>query len=479
VQGGTGTVQGTLVRTNFPGALDWAVKNASGTVIASGTVGAGQTSFSAQFPIAASTPLGSGNFTLNVSASGGPSASAPFQVTVVAAPVGVEIVWTNCNTDTPMVYASWYDGASGAAPWNQLPINTSVSGQQSVSFTATQPMVQFVYVTRKPDGSAVTTTFFDLSATQLKSEEDASCAGSRVGTIPVQGSINLAASTAAFIGFAGGSTSLVGPATTWSAPNALPGSHTFIISRTAANSFDLAQVFRNVTMPGPGPNFDFTTNAITLAQGTATAFNNGGLAWNSTTRMVTPDGARGVVGRTPTNTTATKTTWWIPASALLSGEYNETTDVTGGSADFEEVIGIWFGNVGTPRTIPFPSAIDFNYTQLSPPGVNPVLFSATGTVPSNLNQLIAMSLTQTAGGVARTINFFESGSFNNNAASATLTIPPYPTTWIPTQYGLQTGTQVNITFEFGGSSTADGIFTLPTANRINSFAGRTKSTIPN
>src|ERR1044071_8335986 len=80
---------------------------------------------------------------------------------------------------------------------------------------------------------------------------------------------------------------------------------------------------------------------------------------------------------------------------------------------------------------------DFTAIQLRPTGVEPVRFSATANVPS-LTQLIAMSLTQTAGGVARTINFFESGSFNNNAASATLTIPPYPTTWIPAQYGLQT-----------------------------------------
>jgi hypothetical protein len=255
--------------------------------------------------------------------------------------------------------------------------------------------------------------------------------------------------------------------------------HTFIVSRTAANAFDLAQVFRNVMVPGPGPNFDFTTNAITLAQGTATASNNGSLAWNSTTRLITPDGARGVVGRTPNNTNATKTTWWMPASTLLSGEYNETSDVTGGSADFEEVIGIWFGNVGTPRTIPFPSAIDFNYTQLSPAGVNPVLFSATGTVPASLNQLIAMSLSQTAGGVARTINFFQSGAFNNNASTFNLNLPPYPTTWIPPSYGLQTGSPVNFIVELGGSTQTNGIFTLPTSNQTNSFAGRTKVTTPN
>jgi hypothetical protein len=90
-----------------------------------------------------------------------------------------------------------------------------------------------------------------------------------------------------------------------------------------------------------------------------------------------------------------------------------------------------------------------------------------------------MSLTQTAGGVARTINFFQSGTFNNNAGTATLTIPPYPTTWIPAQYGLQTGTPVNIIFEFGGSSEQNGVFTLPTVNRNNSYASKSKVTTPN
>ena len=478
-QGGTGTVQSSLVRTNFPGALDWQVKNPTGTVIASGTVAAGATSFSAQFPIAAGTAIGPGTYSLSVSAAGGPSASAPFTVNVIAAGAGVQIVWINCNTDTPIVYASWYDGASGAAPWNQLPINTSVPGQQSVSFTATQPAVQFVVVTRKPDGSAVTTTFLNLLATQLKPESDASCSGSTTGTTTVQGAITLNAGQATFIGTAGGSTSFVGPAVTYSIPNVLTGSHTFIGARQPSNSlFDFAQVFRNVTVPGPGPTFDFTTNAIQLMSGTVAATNTTN-SWRSQTNMVTPDGASGIVSRTAFNTAATKNQFWMPGTALQNGEYNQTIDFTSGSADFEQITGYWFGDVPAGRTIPFPNPIDFNYTQVSANGVNPVLFSATGTVPSNLNQLIAMSLTQTAGGIARTINLYESDAFNNNLSSFNITMAPYAATWIPPEYGLQTGTLVNFALEHFGSSVANGVFMPPTSNRTITVAAKFKTTTPN
>ena len=479
VQGGTGSVQGNLVRTNLPGVLDWVVKNPSGTVIASGTVAAGATSFSAQFPIAAGTAIGLGTYSLSVSTAGGPSASAPFTVNVIAAGAGVQIVWTNCNTDTPIVYASWYDGASGAALWNQLPINTSVPGQQSVSFTATQPAVQFVVVTRKPDGSAVTTTFLNLLATQLKPESDASCSGSTTGATTVQGTITLNAGQATFIGTAGGSTSFVGPAVTYSIPNVLNGSHTFIGARQPSNSlFDFAQVFRNVTVPGPGPTFDFTTNAIQLMSGTVAATNTTN-SWRSQTNMVTPDGASGIVSRTAFNTTATKNQFWMPGTALQNGEYNQTIDFTSGSADFEQITGYWFGDVPAGRTIPFPNPIDFNYTQVSANGTNPVIFSATGTVPSNLNQLIAMSLTQTVGGIARTINLYESDAFNNNLSSFNITMAPYAATWIPPEYGLQTGALVNFALEHFGSSVANGVFMPPTSNRTITVAAKFKTTTPN
>ncbi len=479
VQGGTGSVQGTLIRTNVSSALDWMVKNPSGTTIASGTVPAGATTFSAQFPIAAATAPGSATYTLAVSLAGGPSASATFTVNVIAAGAAVQIVWTNCNTDTPMVYASWYDGASGAAPWNQLPINSSVAGQQSVSFTATQPSVQFVIVTRKPDGSAVTTTFYNLLATQLKPEGDASCGGSRVGTNQVQGAINLGAAQATFIGGAGGSTSFVGPATTWSISNLQSGSHTFIGARQPSNSlFDFAQVFRNVMVPGPGPTFDFTTNAIQLMSGTVTASNTTN-SWRSQTNMVTPDGASGIVSRTAFNTTATKNQFWMPASALQSGEYNQTVDFTQGSADLEEIIGYWFGDVPAIRSIPFPSPTDFTLTQVSASGVKPVIFSATGAVPSNLAQLIALSLSQTAGGVARTVNFYESDAFNNNQTSFNLTIAPYATTWVPPEYGLQTGALVNAALAHYGSSATNGVFNPATSNQSITVAEKLKNTTPN
>jgi len=449
-QGGTGSVHVVITRTNFNGAVTVTVKDQSGAVVGTGSIGAGGTSTDVSFPVPAGAGTGSKTYTVEVSGTGITTVTQPFTV-VIAQATGTAVTGQYCG-GTKQAIGIWFSD-DAAASWTQ----GTLTGQ---SFSHTFPGTKAGLALLINTGSGFETDVYQFGSTELAFEMTDLCSSSTVGTNTVNGTVRgMVAGQHAFTTL-GNSSAFVNANGSADVPfqwlNVKPG--------TLANIWALMDVSNTPLKTGISRgNVVPTGSTILIDYATS----------------MTPDSRTVSASNVGTDSPFLASFYWTPtslatlfqassASATLynlanaqhqSGELFGVEAGASATGDFRFVVS--YSNTFSNQTLDLPNKITFAQSCLS--SGSPVRFQVSGTVAATLSQFFFVNASQGT----RSVNIYETSTFNDGSASYAIAVPSLP--GYPAADGIQAGSSFSLSKTAEGA-TGGSAFGTPVSGELLSAA---------
>jgi hypothetical protein len=358
-QGGSGTVNVALARTNFTAGVSLAVTGLPAGVTASfsPTPATGTTSV-LTLSVGASAAPGTSNLTVTGSATGLTDRGAPLALTITPSGASTDIAYAYCGSNAPVWFA-YQNGTSGA--WTTVtpgPGNT-------YSFTLTSSVggvasVQQVNGNTAAAGYATTINYG--TAAELKGGGGTVCATPPTGKTVTGKVLGIGANEDAQIVLSGGFAQ-VDPLTNTTGEFALTriasGAHDLIAARRTVTRVSVFEeyvsankiILRRALDPAAGSalaDLDFTSTGAAAASGTLTVTGLGGAQANVAVGFSTLNGSGATLTSTITSG-GTATYSGVPSASLIAGDEHDFF-IDASSLDESRFLFTYYRNVAN-RTI--------------------------------------------------------------------------------------------------------------------------------